>query len=199
MTSPLMKCRCLCPSRCANCSALRWRLSYTTTSFASIRRWTRWLPMKPAPPVMQMRFPLRAIRCPLVVVLTQRKQLFVGNAQFDQRGQLRSRSLERRHDHQVVRDLLVLGDRPHGNAEKLVPVRLVENRDRLQPRLAQRQIREFGRFTASVDGDAPVGRRTLRERRTQVLPHFAVEVQRVVNELVGETRLLSDAAWGNQI
>src|SRR5204862_4403292 len=35
----------------------RWRLSYTTTSFASRSRWTRCDPMNPAPPVMQTRFP----------------------------------------------------------------------------------------------------------------------------------------------
>src|SRR4029077_19060793 len=129
MTSPLTKWRCGCPSTCANWSALRCRLSYTTTSLPSSRRWTRCDPMKPAPPVMHTRFPVRAMS-PLLLtavagpdqlgrrrpagcaVVTQGEQLFLRHAALVQHGQLVARTLERGDDHQVVHHLVVLGDGP---------------------------------------------------------------------------------------
>src|SRR5436190_19065303 len=115
-------------------------------------RWTRWLPMKPAPPVMHTRFPVRAMSFAvsrvsfLVLVLPEREQLVLGDPELDQARELRAGSLQRRDDDQVVRDLLVLGDRMHPDAEELVAVALIEDRHRLEPRFAQRQIRELGGF-----------------------------------------------------
>ena len=75
----------------------------------------------------------------------------------------------------------------------------VEDRDRLEPEFLERQVGELGGLAAPEDRDAPAGGRALLQHRAQVLPHFAVEVQRVVHELVGEPRLLGDAARRDQI
>src|SRR3954469_9259196 len=117
-----MKCRCLWPSTWANWIALRCRLLLTTTSFASMRRCTRWLPMKPAPPVMQTRFPVRAMSLSVVtvslvcagasvLVLAKREQLLFGNPEAEQARDLCARSFQRRDDHEIVGDLFVFGDR----------------------------------------------------------------------------------------
>ena len=109
-------------------------------------------------------------------------------------------AFERRDDHQVVLDLLVLGDRQHRHAEKLVPPLLASKiATGSMPDSLQRQIGQFGGFAAAVDGDALAGRRALLQRLAQVLPHLAVEVQRVVHELVGQPRLLGDAARRDQV
>src|SRR5215472_3297776 len=132
--------------------------------------------MKPAPPVMQMRLPLKAMWVLSVMVLTKRKQFVLGNTELEERRHLRARPFERRDDHQVEGHLLVLGDRSDGDAEEFVAVGLVENGDRFESRFAQRQIRQFRRLAPAVNGDALVGRRALRERRAQVLPDLAVEM-----------------------
>src|ERR1043166_883897 len=168
-------------------------------SLASIRRWTRWLPMKPAPPVMHTRFPLRAIVCRFscvvsVLVIAEREELVFRNAELDEAGELRARAFERRDDHQIVGDLLVRGDRVHWYAEKLMAVALVEDRHRLEPGLPQRQVRQFRRFAAPVNRDATIRGRAFGERLPQMLTDLAVEMQRVIHEFVRQARLLGDAA-----
>src|SRR5436190_5122773 len=145
-----MKCRCGCPSTRANWRALRCKLSYTTTSLSSSSRWTRYEPMNPAPPVMHTRLRVKAMGCsgPRAVVtaarshqlrrrrapsrriLAEREQLVLRHPAPDERGDLVPRSLEGRHNHQIKRNLVVLGDRPHGHSQKLVTVVFVEDRDR---------------------------------------------------------------------
>jgi len=65
---------------------------------------------------------------------------------------------------------------------------IVEDRDRLEPAFFQREVRDLGGLAAAVDRDAAIGGRAFLERRPQVLPDGAVEVERIVHELVGQAR-----------
>src|SRR4051812_7783758 len=118
-----------------------------------MRCWTRYEPMKPAPPVMHTRFPVMDIDAILLSVvtvvrsnqicrlppghrfLTQREQLFARHAIADQPRQRLSRALQGCDDHQIVRDLDVPADRQHRHAEELVAALDVENRERLETEL----------------------------------------------------------------
>src|SRR5258708_20467832 len=107
--------------------------------------------MKPAPPVMHTRLFVRAIPRPLLVLtgtgfrelwrrfapqrqlLSERKQFVGRHAAGDEHRELLSRALERRHDHQVVTDLIVLADWAYRHAEELrAPARL-QTHPPLQP------------------------------------------------------------------
>src|SRR5262249_40631498 len=120
-------------------------------SFASMRCWTRYEPMKPAPPVMQMRVPVSAMESSPAKssmsglrrrrmrrlalrgrLAPQRKQFFLRHAVPDQVHDLLARAVEGGDDHQVVGDLVVLTDQAHRNAEEFVAVVVVEDRDGLE-------------------------------------------------------------------
>ena len=122
-----------------------------------------------------------------------------GTPTFCRSAAVLARSIERGDDHQVVFDRGVLGDRPDRHAEELAAAVLIEDRDRLHAGFLQRQIGELGGLAAAVDRDALACRRAVLHRLAQVLPHLAVEMQRVIHELVGEPRLLGDAARRDQV
>src|SRR5438128_520207 len=84
--------------------------------------------------------------------ITKRKQFVQRHAVGDERVELLARRLQRREDHQVVADLIVLADGAHRHAEELVAAVEVEDRDRLEPALFEREIRELRRFAAPEDG-----------------------------------------------
>src|SRR5207249_7191187 len=58
---------------------------------------------------------------------------------------------------------------------------------------------ELGGLAEAVDRDAPMGGRALLQHAAQMLAELAVEVQRVVHELVREARLFGDPARRDQI
>ena len=122
-----------------------------------------------------------------------------GTPTFKQIRQLLPRPIQRGDDDEIELDLWVIGDRPDRHAEKLVAAFRVEDGDRLESRFLERQVCELGRLAAAADGDALAGRRAVLQGGAQVLPHLAVEVQRVVHELVGQPRLLGNAARRHQV
>src|SRR2546426_167559 len=99
-TSPWWKLRFGWLSRSVLLSASRCRLSRTTISFSSISRCASLVPMKPAPPLMKIRFPLRATAASLnrqgagqLASAAVRTVLFVGAGRHQRRAILRAKEL----------------------------------------------------------------------------------------------------------
>jgi hypothetical protein len=89
--------------------------------------------------------------------------------------------------------------RPDRHPQKR-PAVVVQNRHRFDALFLQAEIRELRRFAGAAHGDAPVSvRRERTQHLAQVHPHVAIEVQRVVHELIGEARLLGNALRRDQV
>ena len=86
-------------------------------------------------------------------------------------------------------------DGQHRHAQEIGPALDVENGERLQTKLLQREIRELRRFATSENRHAAIGRSAFANDRPQVLPHLAVQVQRIVHEFVRETQFFGNPTW----
>src|ERR1700719_958204 len=123
--------------------------------------------MNPAPPVMHTRVLFSDIRAssPRVavsgprfgareepgVIASEGKELFARDAVALERRDLLARAFERRDDDQIELHALVIPNGLHRDAEKLRPGFGVEDRDRLEAVLLERQVGQLRRLAASVD------------------------------------------------
>src|SRR5262249_40396393 len=132
-------------------------------------------------------------------IAAERKQLVRRDAEALEREELLSRSVEGCDDHQVVRDLLVITHRRDRYPQELPPSLEVEDRDRLEAEFPEGQIGQLRGLAAAEDRDAAIGGRAFPEDGAQVAAHFAVEVQRIIDEFVRQPRFFGDPAGRNQI
>ena len=109
-------------------------------------------------------------------------------------------TVERCDDDHVVGHLVVFRDRPHRHPEKIAAAALfIEDRDRFEAEFLEREIRNLGGLTASVNRHPATRGGAFVQHGAQVLPHFAIEMQRVVDELVREARLFGNSPRCNQV
>ena len=159
--------------------------------------------MRPQPPEPTRPLPARtgsvADVCRVGPALRSGNSLSRRDAGPDERGDLLPRSLEGRDDHQVVRHIVCSAIGRTGMPRNSCRCR----RRRSRPAPDRTPAATGTRARAASPRPQIATRRPAAAHScstiAQMLPHFTVQMQRIVHELVREPRLLGDAARCNQV